>query len=224
MTLVHCTCCIVPSEVLKRFSQDRALSEQQREHFANTIKIDAEMRRLRTQATKLTRVASLIAAPGLVGAVAPAPAITVLRLQASARRCRARRLPTPALRPTPPPSACSPTTTRGGTFYSQVFGRNSVDGAGMTLISSIHYGVNYNNAFWNGSQMTYGDGDGSIFVDFSKEQRRDRSRVDPRRHPAQPAAQLHQRGGRPQREPVRLLRLDVPPMGGQADRRRRPTG
>jgi hypothetical protein len=39
---------------------------------------------------------------------------------------------------------------------------------GMTLISSIHYGVSYNNAFWNGMQMTYGDGDGSIFVDFSR--------------------------------------------------------
>src|SRR5947199_5559353 len=59
-------------------------------------------------------------------------------------------------------------TTSLVAFYSQVFGRNSVDGAGMTLISSIHYGVKYNNAFWNGSQMTYGDGDGSIFADFSK--------------------------------------------------------
>ena len=38
----------------------------------------------------------------------------------------------------------------------------------MTLVSSLHYGVNYNNAFWNGTQMTYGDGDGSIFLDFSK--------------------------------------------------------
>ena len=52
-------------------------------------------------------------------------------------------------------------------FYAQVFGRNSIDNAGMTMISSIHYGVRYNNAFWNGSQMTYGDGDGSIFLDFS---------------------------------------------------------
>jgi Zn-dependent metalloprotease len=38
----------------------------------------------------------------------------------------------------------------------------------MSMISSVHYGVNYNNAFWNGSQMTYGDGDGSIFADFTK--------------------------------------------------------
>jgi len=39
-------------------------------------------------------------------------------------------------------------TTSLTEFYSKVFGRNSVDDARMTLISSIHYGVNYNNAFW----------------------------------------------------------------------------
>jgi Zn-dependent metalloprotease len=38
----------------------------------------------------------------------------------------------------------------------------------MTLMSSIHYGVRYDNAFWNGSQMTYGDGDGRVFTDFTK--------------------------------------------------------
>src|SRR5262249_9715166 len=53
-------------------------------------------------------------------------------------------------------------------FYQKLFGRNSVDNAGKTLLSSIHYSVNYNNAFWNGSQMTYGDGDGNIFIDFTK--------------------------------------------------------
>jgi Zn-dependent metalloprotease len=53
-------------------------------------------------------------------------------------------------------------------FYRQVFGRNSVDNSGMTLVSSVHYSVNYNNAFWNGSQMVYGDGDGNIFIDFTQ--------------------------------------------------------
>ena len=53
-------------------------------------------------------------------------------------------------------------------FYRQCFGRNSIDDAGMTLMSSIHYGVRYDNAFWNGAQMTYGDGDGQVFTDFTK--------------------------------------------------------
>jgi Zn-dependent metalloprotease len=53
-------------------------------------------------------------------------------------------------------------------FYQDVFGRNSIDNAGMAMLSSIHYSLNYNNAFWNGGQMTYGDGDGNIFIDFTK--------------------------------------------------------
>lgn len=41
--------------------------------------------------------------------------------------------------------------------------RNSYDNAGSPIRSYIHYGNNYNNAFWNGSVMTYGDGDSSVF-------------------------------------------------------------
>lgn len=51
-------------------------------------------------------------------------------------------------------------------FYRQVFNRNSLDGNGMDMISTVHYGRRYNNAFWNGKQMTYGDGDGDIFSTF----------------------------------------------------------
>jgi len=59
-------------------------------------------------------------------------------------------------------------TTGVAKFYKKLFSRNSIDNAGTALISSIHFSVKYNNAFWNGSQMTYGDGDGNIFVDFTK--------------------------------------------------------
>ncbi|WP_163099823.1 M4 family metallopeptidase [Peribacillus alkalitolerans] len=52
-------------------------------------------------------------------------------------------------------------------FYKNVFGRNSYDDKGSVLKSSVHYGRNYNNAFWNGSQMVYGDGDGSTFIPLS---------------------------------------------------------
>jgi Zn-dependent metalloprotease len=59
-------------------------------------------------------------------------------------------------------------TTRLAAFYKQAFNRNSIDDAGLTLMSSIHYGKDYNNAMWNGSQMVYGDGDAKLFVDFTK--------------------------------------------------------
>ena len=53
-------------------------------------------------------------------------------------------------------------------FYKKLFKRNSLDDRGMTLVSSVHLGKNYNNAFWNGEQMAYGDGDGAIFIRFTK--------------------------------------------------------
>jgi len=52
-------------------------------------------------------------------------------------------------------------------FYNKIFGRESVDNHGKTLVSSVHYGENYDNAFWNGQQMVYGDGDGVIFQRFT---------------------------------------------------------
>ena len=53
-------------------------------------------------------------------------------------------------------------------FYKELFGRNSLDNRGMALDSSIHTGDRFNNAFWNGEQMAYGDGDGVIFQGFTK--------------------------------------------------------
>lgn len=53
-------------------------------------------------------------------------------------------------------------------FYKEVFERNSVDDQGLRLDSTVHYDVKYDNAFWNGQQMVYGDGDGDIFNRFTK--------------------------------------------------------
>ena len=53
------------------------------------------------------------------------------------------------------------------TFYWDAFKRNSIDDHGLPLIGSVHYGRNYDNAFWNGQQMVFGDGDGQIFQRFT---------------------------------------------------------
>jgi len=53
-------------------------------------------------------------------------------------------------------------------FYRDVYDRNSIDDRGMPLVSTVHYRVGYDNAFWDGSQMVYGDGDGKIFQRFTK--------------------------------------------------------
>jgi len=52
-------------------------------------------------------------------------------------------------------------------FYSSVLARNSIDNRGMRLDSFVHYGRNFNNAFWDGSEMVFGDGDGQMFLGFA---------------------------------------------------------
>ena len=58
----------------------------------------------------------------------------------------------------------------GATFklFLNVYQRHSLDGEGMPLVSSVHYGKSYNNAFWDGEQMVYGDGDGILFRSFTR--------------------------------------------------------
>lgn len=52
-------------------------------------------------------------------------------------------------------------------FYKAVLRRNSLDDRGLRLVASVHYGRRYDNAFWDGQQMIFGDGDGVIFRDFT---------------------------------------------------------
>jgi Zn-dependent metalloprotease len=57
----------------------------------------------------------------------------------------------------------------GATFdlYWDVYARNSIDNNGMDLVGTVHYGDQYDNAFWDGAQMVFGDGDGTIFNRFT---------------------------------------------------------
>jgi Zn-dependent metalloprotease len=52
-------------------------------------------------------------------------------------------------------------------FYAEALGRNSLDDRGLGLDASIHFGRKYMNAFWDGHQMVFGDGDGKIFGAFT---------------------------------------------------------
>lgn len=53
-------------------------------------------------------------------------------------------------------------------FYKNVFDRESLDGAGHGLKSSINFGFEVGNAFWDGNQMIYGAGDGKLFLSFTR--------------------------------------------------------
>lgn len=53
-------------------------------------------------------------------------------------------------------------------FYKEIYRRNSIDDRGMRLEGFVHYDEMYNNAFWDGRCMVFGDGDGVLFTDFTK--------------------------------------------------------
>lgn len=52
-------------------------------------------------------------------------------------------------------------------FFWQTFDRNSIDDDGMPMNGTVHFGVEYNNAFWDGQRMVFGDGDGELFNRFT---------------------------------------------------------
>jgi Zn-dependent metalloprotease len=54
-------------------------------------------------------------------------------------------------------------------FYREILGRDSIDNSGLTLLGHVNYGVEYDNAFWDGTEMVFGNGDGKIFKDFTQD-------------------------------------------------------
>ncbi len=53
-------------------------------------------------------------------------------------------------------------------LFADQFGRDSLDGRGGVVSVTVHYGDRYDNAFWDGTQLVFGDGDGEIFDRFTK--------------------------------------------------------
>jgi Zn-dependent metalloprotease len=162
-----CCCFIVPSNVLKKFSRDKKLSAKSRKAFADAAKFESQWREARQKRTEVTLAAQQVLPSGLKAADVTPPPITVFDCQ--------NHTTLPGVAIANPDAGSDQTGKRAYIetsavveFYHSIFGRMSFDNAGSALISSIHYSVNYNNAFWNGSQMTYGDGDGNIFIDFTK--------------------------------------------------------
>ncbi len=162
-----CSCFIIPSNIMERLSRDKKLSAEARKAFADAAVYEKEWRKLRVAGIKHLRAAKAMLPIALAAAPPGPPAVPVYD-------CR-HGTTLPGTLVSNPGNSADATAKRAyaetkavAEFYKDLFGRNSIDNAGMALISSIHYSVGYNNAFWNGSQMTYGDGDGNIFVDFTK--------------------------------------------------------
>lgn len=162
-----CGCWIVPPKVLERLAHDEQLTAAERQMFADAAKLENEWREVRAATAELAlRYRLVLPAAMSVAASLTPPSVLVFDCQ------QGTTLPGgPIGNPGASPDATAvrvfKETTAVVAFYQSMFGRNSLDDAGMTLVSSIHFSVNYNNAGWNGSQMKYGDGDGNIFIDFT---------------------------------------------------------
>ncbi|TIS58183.1 M4 family metallopeptidase [Mesorhizobium sp.] len=159
-----CGCFIVPKEVIERFARDSSLPKRSRDAFQATAALEPIWRKLRVAQNQAIQ-ASLLARPKAL-TLAAAPKVTIYDCQNTTSL--------PGIPVANPGGSADGTakrafgeTTAVADFYRTCFGRNSIDDLGMTLMSSIHFDTDYNNAFWNGAQMTYGDGDGQIFIDFT---------------------------------------------------------
>ncbi|MBB4007456.1 M4 family metallopeptidase [Allorhizobium taibaishanense] len=156
-------CQIIPEKVLIALSHDEDLPADARERLTATMRHDHQLRQFRDSARQL------------VMAKRPFQAFSVTLTQTPdipVYTCN-NGMTLPGVQIADPGNSSDPqvkttfnTTSDVERFYRSVFNRNSIDGNGMTILSSVHYGRDYNNAFWNGSQMAYGDGDGQIFTAF----------------------------------------------------------
>jgi len=150
---------------LDRLAADARLPESVRRRAAYSARLSEHVRKLRSEAQRLTGLTLLAGEP--LATLAPKPALTMYDCK------NTQSLPGA---PVGNPGKSKDATVRRALaetglvaeFYAKVFGRNSIDNAGMTLVSSVHYGKAFNNAQWTGTQMLYGDGDGRLFVDFTR--------------------------------------------------------
>lgn len=151
-------CTIVPPYLLRMLASaaDRDVARR----AAQTLTHDAALRADRG------RPRSLLRATGCTHPVAPDR-----RLYDAAGT---RRLPGKLLRTEAGPELSDQAALEawagfGATWelFAEEYGRDSLDGQGVTLNGTVHYGKGYDNAFWNGEQMVFGDGDGVVFGRFT---------------------------------------------------------
>ena len=149
-------CCIIPPHVLEKVAVNG--SPEQRQWAFHTLNISAQLRGRRDVVGGITFAAQ----PG-------EKRRTIYDAKNS------EQLPGTIVRNEGSPASSDEMVNEaydgaGATYdlYHEVFERNSVDDKGLRLDSTVHFGKKYDNAFWNGSQMVYGDGDGELFQRFTK--------------------------------------------------------
>lgn len=148
--------CILPPHMLKEIATNG--TQAQRDIAVETLKTSAQMRGQRIA------LADFAAATFRVEAVAGKDRIIYDAQNGST-------LPGTVVRKEGDPPAADVAVNEaydgsGATYdlYKDIYNRNSIDGSAMRLDSTVHYRVGYDNAFWDGQQMVYGDGDENLPV------------------------------------------------------------
>ena len=160
-----CTCFVVPKDVLERFANDPKVDESTRASAAESARLSDAIRAVRHAHGLLSGLTHAADLPLQV--LAAKPAIRDYDCK-NTTSLPGSSIAQPSHAADPVAKEAWRETKSVSQFFKTVFGRNSVDNAGMTLVSSVHYGKHYNNAFWNGAQMVYGDGDGKLFTCFTR--------------------------------------------------------
>ena len=162
---MSCTCFIVPKSVLERFANDKSLTADLRRAAFESSLLSDLLRQSRTQQGAFISASRTIAAH--LDELAAQPESVVFDCRHT-HALPGKSIPNPGTSTDASAKRAFTEAAKVAEFYQTVFKRNSVDNAGATLVSSIHFGRKYNNAMWNGTQMVYGDGDGKIFIDFTE--------------------------------------------------------
>ena len=142
--------CILPPHMLQNIAEHG--TPEQREWAVRTLAVSEQFRGQRLATAQFSSLALRSAVAGLNRMIYDAQHGTTLP---------GNLIRSEGENPTGDPAADEAYDGAGATYhlYKDVYSRDSIDGQGLDLISTVHYGQGYDNAFWNGSQMVYGDGD-----------------------------------------------------------------
>lgn len=150
MTSMHPLHCIMPPHMLEQIAENG--TPRQRQWALRTLATTEQLRGQRHIAGQVRAIAAAVRAVQRERITYDAENGTAL----PGRVVRNENDP-----PTGDPAVDEAHDGAGATWelYQQVYGRESIDGHGMRLESTVHFDQGYDNAFWDGKQMVYGDGD-----------------------------------------------------------------
>lgn len=165
MSTNHSVCGIIPPHMLKSVAEHGAPDE--RRAAIETLRVDENLRSARAQGLLASG-----SAPPRTRTMPPVGAPHQQRRLHDAEH--GRSLPGVGVRAEGEAPIADADVDRvydgfGATWelFHQVFGRDSYDDRGADLSGTVHFDRNYNNAFWDGTQMVFGDGDGQLFTSFT---------------------------------------------------------